>query len=146
MTPTFFGRVQSRLFLLLFIGVPWTLLVSAVLPGVPAGVSTSEVYKVTFRALAIVAIVGVVIWEPIYHGLQQFRWEKDWPSLFALVVGVPEGALAYALLADSMNSARPPFWTFFWHFAPLWILVWAVAIGPVRVVLLRYRFRGGRFI
>ena len=27
----------------------------------------------------------------VYHLLQQFRWEKDWPTLFALLVGVPEG-------------------------------------------------------
>ena len=28
-------------------------------------------------------------WEFLYHGLQQFRWEKDWPTLFGLSAGHP---------------------------------------------------------
>ena len=36
-------------------------------------------------------------WEFVYHFLQQFRWEKDWPSLFGLVTGVNEGALVWVL-------------------------------------------------
>ena len=33
MTPTHLGRLQTRIFLVLFVGLPWTLLVSPFLPG-----------------------------------------------------------------------------------------------------------------
>lgn len=145
MTPTLIGRIQSRIILILLVGIPWTLLASPFLPGIPDGVPTSEVYKITFRALAIVIVVGVVIWEPIYHFLQQFRWEKDWPTLFALLVVIPEAATTKFVL-NRLVDGTPPLSSFLWHFIPLWIFVWAMAIGPIKVFLIRYRFGGGRFI
>ena len=38
-------------------------------------------------------------WELLYHLLMQWRWEKDWPSRFGLVTGVPEGVLIWLLLS-----------------------------------------------
>ena len=54
-------------------------------------------YRTTFLVLAAVAVVGIV-WEFIYHFLMQFRWEKDWPSMFGLLLIVPEGVLMWFLL------------------------------------------------
>jgi hypothetical protein len=102
------------------------------------------VYKVTFRALIIVLVVGLVFWEWVYHFAQQWRFENDWPIMFALLVGILEGISTYWLLG--VWGDRPPFWSFFWQFAPLWIFVWAAAIGPVKIFVLRFRYRGGRFI
>ena len=89
------------------------------------------------------AILGVVIWEPIYHGLQQLRWEKDWPTGIGLVTGLSEGLVTYAVLAASMDV---PGAAFFFHFSTTWILVWAAAHGPLRVALVRWRYRGGRIV
>lgn len=145
MTPTLVGRIQSRFFLLFFVGCTWTLLVVPVLPR-PAGATAGDVYAVTFRALLVTAVVGVG-WELLYHGLQQYRWEKDWPSLFGLLTGIPEGLLVWLLLsAGVLGDVDVPGPTFLWHFATTWIVVWLVANGPLRVVLLRWRFRGGRVV
>ena len=147
MTPTIIGRLQSRFFLLLFVGVPWTLIITPFLPRAE-GSSLGDLYtKGTFRVLGLVLVLGLFIWEPIYHLLQQFRWEKDWPTLFALLVGIPEGVLAW-LLSDLVlpGSGRVTGGVFIPMFVTLWILVWLMAIGPIKIFLLRYRFRGGKFV
>ena len=142
MTPTISGRIQSRIIILLLVGIPWTLIASPFLPGVD-GAPLWEVYKVTFRALAVVIVVGAVVWEPIYHLLQQFRWEKDWPIGFALLNVINEAISTKLIL--NLWTITPPWKTFLADFVPLWILVWLFAVGPIRIFLIRYRFGGGRF-
>lgn len=141
MTPTFAGRIHTRLVLLATVGVVWTLLIVPFLPG-PAG----PLYGVAFRALALTALFGIVLWEPLYHFLQQFRWEKDWPAVLGLASGLPEGLLVLAVLRGGPLEFAPPSATVaFWlHFATTWTVVWFTAHGPLRVVALRWRYRGGR--
>ena len=103
MTPTLLGRIQTRLAMLGTVGVVWTLLIGLVVPR-PDGASSGDVYKALFTALLIVAIVGIV-WELIYHGLQQYRWEKDWPTIFGLLVAVPEGIVAWLCLKNDIPWA-----------------------------------------
>jgi hypothetical protein len=147
MTPTLSGRIQTRIALLILVGVPWTFLIGPVLPGRPEGATLGDVYEATLTALLVVAVVGIA-WELVYHGLQQFRWEKDWPTLFGLVLGIPEGVVAFLLLdagipRDVGDVTAPLFIT---HFATVWILVWLVANGPMRVPFSHWRFRGGRLL
>ena len=107
------------------------------------------VYAVTFSALGIVCHRLACSGSSIYHGLQQFRWEKDWPTMFGLLTGINEGIVAWWLLREFGPMGEPPVAdgaTFVAHFAPLWILVWLVAIGPIKIFLLRWRFRGGRVL
>ena len=92
MTPTLLGRIQTRFLLLGTIGVLWTLIVVPILP--KGGASIAGTYRATIIALIVVAIVGIG-WELVYHGIQQYRWEKDWPILLGLLVGLPEGLLAF---------------------------------------------------
>lgn len=139
MTPTLIGRIQTRIFLMLFVALPWTLLITPVLPGT-GDAPLSMVYRTTLRAWLYVVVIGVVVWEPIYHGLQQFRWEKDWPSMYALLVGVFEGFVVWLLL----DNVR--WYTFVVLFSTTWSLVWLTAIGPMRLLLIRWRFRGGRIL
>jgi hypothetical protein len=141
-TPTLSGRLQTRIVLLAVVGVLWTLIVGPVLPR-PDGASLGDVYDLTLSAIAVVAVVGLV-WELIYHGLQQFRWEKDWPAFFGLLTGINEGLLAFVVL-DAWRGAIPVT-TYALHFSTTWLVVWFVANGPLRVVALRWRYRGGRFV
>ncbi len=148
MVPTLSGRIQTRLFLLAIIGIPWTALISVIGPHV-TGAPLHEVFETTYWVLAEVAIVGSIFWEPLYHGVMQFRWEKDWPIMFSLLEGIPEGILAYVLLREFGPMPHPPAVTtatFLTQFIPLWVLVWLVAIGPMRVLVPRWRFRGGRLV
>lgn len=142
MIPTLAGRIQTRLFLLATVGLAWTIVVVPFLPkrGAPIG----DVYAATILALFVVALFGVG-WEALYHAIQQYRWEKDWPILYALVEGVPEGIVAYVVVNGIVADMPHPV-TFFLHFFSTWILVWLTAIGPMRVVFLRWRYRGGRVL
>ena len=140
MTPTLLGRIQTRFLLLSTVGVLWTLFIVPFLPKGGAGLGAT--YRATIIALIAVAVVGIG-WELVYHGIQQYRWEKDWPILLGLLVGIPEGLLAF-LLVDALVGPSPL--TFFLHFFSTWIVVWIVANGPLRIFLLRWRFNGGRIL
>ena len=140
MTPTLMGRLQTRVFVTVVVGLPWSVLLSFVLPGV----------DITAMVL-IVAAMGVIglVWELAYHWLMGFRWEKDWPSLLGLVTGVNEGALLAVLLALGVVpgvAVGPALWVFVVHFVTVWLLIWGWLQGPMKIVHPRWRFRGGRFV
>jgi hypothetical protein len=145
-TPTLSGRIQTRLALLGLVGALWTALHTPFLP-TPGPVALGDLYQVTFTALLLVAVVGVA-WELLYHLVQQLRWEKDWPTLLGLLTAVPEGIVVYWLLQRGLPwSVGPvPASTFAISFATTWLVVWATANGPLRIVLVRWRFRGGRLL
>jgi hypothetical protein len=76
--PTLTGRIQTRIFLLAVVGGLITLIIVPILPGsAPLG----DKYRDGFLVLLSVAVIGV-LWELLYHLLMQWRWEKDWPTLF----------------------------------------------------------------
>lgn len=147
MLPTLFGRIQTRFFLLATVGLAVTLLIVPVLPGSHAP-PLAERYQTAIVVLAAVAVVGIG-WELLYHFLMQFRWEKDWPTLFGLITFVPEGLLLWGLLKADLVPGTPltpaasTFWT---HFIVVWLAVWLTANGPMRVPFIRWRFRGGRLV
>ena len=147
MLPTLNGRIQTRIFLLVVVGGLWTLLISPVLPGLD-GTARPEIYRMTFTVLVTTIVLGVG-WELVYHFLQQFRWEKDWPTFFGLVTVLNEGALVWVLLvlgAVPGLSDGVPFGAFVLLFTTTWLLVWLVANGPMRVPFVHWRFRGGRLV
>jgi hypothetical protein len=145
MLPTMFGRIQTRLFLMAVIGGPVTALITLVLPlSGPFGPR----YQATFIVLGSVAIIGIV-WELIYHTIMQWRWEKDWPTLFGLITLVPEGILVGALARMNILPLLPgdvPVGAFVIQFLVVWVAVWLVANGPMRTPFIRWRFRGGRLV
>ena len=146
MTPTLIGRFETRIFLIAVIGSLWTLLITPVLP-LPSGVPLGTKYQSTFIVLAVVLVVGF-LWDVLYYGLQQFRWEKDWPTMFGLLTGINEGLVTY-LIVNSGNLPGHPMVTlpaFIVQFGTVWVVTWAFVIGPMRVPFLRWRFRGGRLI
>jgi len=117
-------------------------------PVLVAGVPLADRYRTTFVVLLAAAVLGIG-WELVYHFLMQFRWEKDWPSLFGLLTGVPEGVLLWWLLRTGvvpLIDSPPPGPAFGIHFSAVWLAVWLVANGPMRVPFLRWRFRGGRLV
>lgn len=143
MVPTLYGRIQTRIVLTAIIGGLWTLLITPVLPtGLPLAAS----YRTTFLVLVWVILLGIV-WEFVYHLLQQFRWEKDWPTLFGLLTAVNEGIVLWLLVkADVLPglSAGVPLSAFLIQFVTTWLVVWLWANGPMRIFFPHWRFRGGR--
>lgn len=140
MTPTLMGRIQTRWFMLLIVGVPWTL----VLMGFAAltGPAYLDLLVAGLRVLGLVGVLGT-IWELIYHWLQQYRWEKDWPALFGLITIINEGAALW-LVTWLLGI---PLGVIGWiHFVTTWLAMWVWVNGPMRVLAPRWRFRGGRLI
>jgi len=143
-TPTLLGRIETRVFTLWTVGALWTLIVSMLLPGIPANASAATIYSATYRVLLVITILGVG-WEFIYHFLQQFRWEKDWPIMYAFLTGINEGIVAWFVIrAIDIKGVSGS--TFVVDFATTWIVVWLWVVGPMRVVFHRWRFRGGRLL
>lgn len=147
MTPTLFGRIQTRLFLIAIVGLPWSILIGPFLPRRDTA-SLGDVYQSVMAALFLVAFLGV-FWEFVYHGVQQYRWDKDWPTVFGLLTGINEGLLVYVLMdmgnpSSAVENIFPA--AFILHFLTTWILIWAVAQGPMQIVFLRWRYRGGRLV
>ncbi|MEQ6903401.1 hypothetical protein [Nocardioides sp. YIM 152588] len=145
MLPTLNGRIQTRLFMLIVFGGLITLLITPVLPGLDL---SGDSYQVTYLILATVTVLGV-LWELLYHLIQQFRWEKDWPTLFGLITAINEGALVWLLLDLELVpgiDAAPDFWAFFIMFGVIWFVIWVWTNGPMRVPLIRWRFFGGRIV
>jgi hypothetical protein len=143
MVPTLYGRIQTRIILLAVFGGAWTLIVTPLLPDRSR---SGPSYAASFTVLAVVLVVGVA-WEILYHGLQQFRWEKDWPTLFGLITMVPEGAAVWWLITGDLIPGLHglPISAFLVHFVSTWIVTWLIANGPLRIVSVRWRFSGGRF-
>ena len=148
MTLTLRGRMETRLFLLALVGLAWTAVVTPVLPR-PSGMSLSTCYRVTYETLGLVAGIGLV-WELLYHGLQQYRWDKDWPSLFGLLNFVNEGLLLWFVLhwtgvvPGTLGTSSVLLSLFLIHFVSTWLAMWLFMQGPLRVVHLRWRYQGGR--
>ncbi|MBF8185586.1 hypothetical protein ITP53_07515 [Nonomuraea sp. K274] len=146
MIPTLAGRLQTRIFLLATVGVIVTALIVPVLPG--ADGSLARMYGTAYLILLAVAVAGLG-WECVYHLLMQFRWDKDWPTLFGLLTIVPEGLLMWGLLKLGLVPGidHPvAFSTFATMFTMVWAGQWLFANGPMRVFFVRWRLRGGRVL
>ena len=117
------------------------------MPLLPGTGTRSDKYRAMYEVLLIVVVLGVV-WEFVYHGLQQFRWEKDWPTLFGLLLGVPEGSWR----SPWPGAACWPGWrtsastAFLVGFGTTWLVTWLLVNGPMRIFSVHWRFRGGRLL
>ncbi|TQM33134.1 hypothetical protein [Nocardia bhagyanarayanae] len=147
MTPTLNGRIQTRVFVLGVLGLLVALLITPLLP--TGSLSLGQSYRVTLSVLLAVILVGV-LWELLYHFLQQFRWEKDWPTLFGLLTMVNEGLLIWLLLRTTTivlpEQLRPSAAAFLIHFVVTWMVFWLFVNGPIRLFFHRWRYNGGRFL
>ncbi|MBS4752581.1 hypothetical protein KG112_07135 [Nocardioides sp. zg-ZUI104] len=142
MLPTLNGRLQTRVFMLVVLGGLITLVLTPLLPGRPG-------YGTTFAILATVLVAGIG-WELVYHGIQQFRWEKDWPTMFGLLTAVNEGALVWLLVdvgaVPGIEANSIGFGAFLIDFVVIWLVIWVWTNGPMRVPFIRWRFFGGRIV
>ena len=113
----------------------------------PEAGSFGDRYQATYTVLLIATVVGFG-WELLYHGLQQFRWEKDWPTLFGYLTGINEGIVVW-LIVDAgwaPGDIMVPGNTFVVHWTTTWLVATMFLTGPMRVPFVRWRFKGGRLI
>lgn len=149
MTLTLAGRLQTRLAVNSSIGVLWTLIVSLPLAWI-SGVTPRLAYRVNLETATAVILLGL-LWEPVYHGIQQLRWDKDWPALLGLITFFNEAAPiwlvlhALRLIPGEWGISSPVLPLFVIYLGTTWVLVWLAQQGPLRMVAPRWRFEGGTF-
>ena len=132
MTPTLFGRWQTRLLLLATVGI----LVS--LPFV-IGLIGSSANSVYFWILGYVAVFGLG-WDVLYNYLQKFRWDRDWPAAYQLLAGIWElvfvfcGVKLFGFLPIPLPKEELP------------LAVFISSQSLMRIIFPRWRFRGGEWL
>ncbi len=143
MTPTLFGRWQTRLLLLATVGVLVSVPFSIGLIGAHPG-------TVYFWILAYVAIFGIG-WDVLYDYLQKFRWDRDWPAAFQLLAGIWEllfvfcGVEIFGLPIPIPKELLPPA-LFLLHYSFVWLAVFIASQSLMRILFPRWRFRGGQWL
>ncbi len=148
MIPTLRGRIQTRIFAVVVLGGIWTAIITPFLPGIPDGAATSDLYKMTYSILATVLVLGIV-WELVYHGLMQWRWEKDWPTQFGLLTVINEGLVLWLVLRAGLvpnADPAPPGSTWLTHFLTTWVVIFLFLNGPMKVFFVKWRLQGGRLV
>lgn len=140
MTPTLFGRWQTRFFLLGTVGILTTF-------PFYLGIIFPNLGSTSFCILAYVALFGLV-WDVLYIYLQRFRWDRDWPGFLQLLTGVGEGLfLACLLKTVSLPGVPKADFSLFWftiHYSLVWLAVYLTSQSLMRILFPRWRFRGGR--
>ncbi len=139
MTPTLLGRWETRFLLLATVGVIVTLVVGLIIKNIAT----------PFLLLGYVFLFGLV-WDAVYQYLITFRWDRDWPTVFQVLAGIVEGALVWLLLRfvdlPGIPARTVPFSVFIGMYASIWLLTFIIAQGPLRIVLVRWRYRGGEWL
>lgn len=141
------GRIQNRIVVVLVIGTIWTLILTPFLGSMGEGYL--DTFFNAFQVLCWVAFLGI-FWELLWHGLQQFRWEKDWPIMYALFQFIPEGILIFFLVNPNFlgltTGGGVPTGAFLLHFITTVLVTWLWSVSWVRVFFIKHRYSGGRYV
>ncbi len=137
MTPTLFGRWQTRLFLLSTVGIIITIPFYLLFSNNPD----------FFIVLLSVFLLGLV-WDTIYNFLQKLRWDHDWPGTLQLLSGIVEGIVIGVLCKTNILPVSSFFKLqyFIVHYIIVWLAVYTCSQTVMRVIFPRWRFRGGQLI
>ncbi|MEO8893587.1 MAG: hypothetical protein ABI417_19040 [Coleofasciculaceae cyanobacterium] len=138
MTPTLFGRWQTRLFLLFSVGSLITL-------PFYLGIIEPDFGIGYFLVLGYIALFGCV-WDLVYNYLQKFRWDRDWPGALQLLAGIWEAIFLLVCVNFFGLPGLPKldlFW-FTWHYSLVWLSVYIASQTIMRILFPLWRFRGGQ--
>ena len=144
MTPTLFGRWQTRLLLLATVGI----LISLPFAMGIIGPGANSVY---FWILGYVAIFGLV-WDIAYDQIQKYRWDRDWPAVYQVIAGIWEmifvfcGVKLFGFLPIPIPKEGLQPLTFFLHYICVRFGVFLVSQSLMRIIFPRWRFRGGQWL
>ena len=136
MTPTLLGRWQIRIFLLATVGLAISLIVSLIVRN-----------AVPLFALLDVLLFGLV-WDVIYQFITSFRWDRDWPTCYQVAAGVIEGTLVWALILTKKLPGilePPPFIVFLIQYGAIWLSIFVLTQGPLRIFWMKWRYQGGQW-
>src|SRR4028118_2270786 len=130
MTPTLFGRWQTRLLLFSTVGVLVTLPFFI-------GLMTSKSGAIFFWVLGYVAIFGIG-WDALYIYIQQYRWDRDWPGAFQLLAGIWEAIFGLFLIEIAglprITNQRFDLGAFALHYSLVWLAIYLASQTLMRIL------------
>jgi hypothetical protein len=138
MTPTLLGRWQIRLFLLGTVGVIISVVVGLIV----------QDFKTPLFVLLYVFLFGIV-WDLLYQLITSYRWDRDWPTSFQVAAGIVEGALVFLLLLTGKMPfvpKAPQFVVFLIQYGLIWLCIFVLVQGPLRIFFLNWRYQGGQWL
>ena len=142
MTPTIFGRWQTRIVTLATLGAIATAIIAFAKGGDPSII-------MFFMVLVYVAAIGLA-WDLIYIALQRLRWDRDWPAAFQVANGIVEGIFIFVIIEyiglPEIEEGSVPLWVFAIHYGSVWFAAFVWVQGPMRAIFPRWRFSGGRLV
>ncbi|AFY69758.1 hypothetical protein Pse7367_1467 [Thalassoporum mexicanum PCC 7367] len=142
MTPTLYGRWQTRLLLMLVVGGLITLPFAAGWIG-PGG-------SQFFWILGYLIFFGFFFWDPLYNYVQSFRWDRDWPAALQFLAGLWEAFFIVLLIKifqlPLLGDQELPLSWFICHYSLVWLGIFIVSQSLMRLIFPRWRFRGGQWL
>lgn len=142
MTPTLFGRWQSRIYLLATVGI---------LVSLPFALQDGleQFHQIYFWVLCYVGLFGLG-WDILYTYLQKFLWDHDWPGAIQLIAAIFEGVFL-ALMINYVALPNIPHANFNWvnyamHYSVVWVFIYMASWVLMRLMFPRARYRGGAWI
>lgn len=148
MTPTLFGRWQTRILLYLVIGLPVTFLVALYNTNWrwPPAYELS-VFRDPFVFLTALLVLGLIL-DVVYIQIQRFHWDQDWPFAYQFFFSIVEFyilyfAMDFGWLDTLFPDARIPFSNAAWHFTFVFVPSFLALLGGAQIFLVRWRFKGG---
>ncbi len=149
MLPTLRGRIETRLFLILFVGLPVTFLYALAVGGLPLD---TRLLLVLLGVLLALFIVGVIL-DPVYILIQKLRWDRDWPFAYQFFFSIIEFVIVLALASLGWIPWLDAFLfqqgevirIAIFHFAWVFLIGFLLLLGPLAVLFVRWRYKGGRF-
>ena len=137
MTPTLLGRWQTRILLLLTVGVLISVPFSMGFLGFPPGLSY-------FFVLFYVGLFGI-FWDIIYTQIQKYRWDRDWPAAYQLFAGIWEIIFILFTLSFLPGVEKEPL-TILMHYIIVWTSIFIASQSLMRILFVRWRFFGGQWL
>lgn len=138
MTPTLIGRWQTRIFLLATLG--------AIVTAIFAVAYRDDTF---WRVLGYVALFGIG-WDIAWIGIQQLKWDRDWPPFLQWATGLWEGFVIYVLIDNTglpgIQEGSVSLDRFVAHYGLVWLSVYIWSQGPMRALFPLWRFHGGRIV
>ncbi len=95
--PTYLSRLLTRVIVTLTLGLACAFGLGAVLP--VGFAPLADTYLMTLVALGVLFATGPVVFDWVYGLLKKSRRDQDWPAPWFALQAVPEGLLAYGVLA-----------------------------------------------
>ena len=133
MTPVLSGRWQTRLFLMLTLGVMITIPFSMFGGPFP------------FIVLAYVTVTGF-LWDILYTLIQKFHWDHDWPASFQFGAGIWEFIMLLIAIFGFGVIGPGNLAILFIHYWAVWLATFLASQSIMRIIFPRWRFFGGRIL